>query len=164
MVRKIDLLESGRLDARGHEILDPTPMAVPAGFKKPESLAETIQRLVRRGLSDAAASQGFETFEESEDFNVEDETFDPSTPFETFFDPVLNREITPMEFTANAEVYRKRYQTAQEQYFDQVDRDEVMRENLVRARWRARQKARAANSGGGEGDGQSPSEAEGESS
>jgi len=147
MVRRIDQLEAGRLDARGQEILDDKPMSIPAGFKKPESLSETIQRLVRRGLSDAAAAQGFETFEEAEDFEVGDETFDPNTPYETFHDPVLNREITPMEFTANAAVYQKRYQQAQEAYFDQVDQDEVMRENLIRARWKARQ-ARKAKLGG----------------
>lgn len=147
MARRIDQLEEGRLDSKGHEILDGTPMAVPAGFKKPENLAETIQRLVRRGLSEAAAAQGFETFEEAEDFDVPDETFDPATPYETFYDPVLNREITPMEFTANAAIYQKRYQQAQQAYFDQVDSEEVMRENLLRARFRARQ-ARKAKLGG----------------
>lgn len=157
MARKIDLLESGRLDAKGHEVLDPTPVAMPAGFKRPEMLAETIQRLVRRGISELAADQGFETFEEAEDFDVDDETFDPATPFETFHDPVLNREISPMEFTAHADEYLKRYRTAQQNYFDQVDREEILADNLRRARFRAKAKS------GGEG-GSPPSKAEGESS
>lgn len=156
MARRIDELEAGRLDAKGHEILDDKPMSIPAGFKKPENLAETIQRLVRRGLSDAAAAQGLETFEDSEDFNVPDETFDPSTPYETFHDPVLNREITPLEFTANAAIYQKRYTQAQQAYFDQVDADEIMRENLARARFKANQ-ARKAKSGGDGGSPPSPS-------
>lgn len=157
MAPKIELLEKGRLDAKGHEILDPAPVSMPAGFKEPERLAETIQRLVRRGLSDLAAEQGFETFEEAEDFDVSDDTFDPATPFETFHDPVLNREITPMEFTAHAEEYLKRYRTAQQNYFDQIDRDEIIADNLRRARHRAVAKK------GGEG-GLPPSKAEGESS
>lgn len=158
MASKMDLLEQGRLDAKGHEILDPTPVAIPAGFREPERLAETIQRLVRRGISDLAAEQGFETFEEAEDFDVDDDTFDPATPFETFHDPVLNREISPMEFTAHADEYLKRYRIAQQNYFDQVDRDEIIADNLRRARYRAVQKK-----SGGEG-GRPPSQAEGESS
>lgn len=145
-----NLVRALRLDANGHEILDQTPVAMPAGFKQPERLAETIQRLVRRGLSDMAAQQGYETFEESEDFEVDDEAFDPSTPYETFFDPYLNREITPMEFTAHPDVYAKRYRDAQQAYFEQVDRDEVMRDNLIRAQYRARaaRKAKEPETGG----------------
>lgn len=140
MARKIDLLEQGRLDARGHEKLDPTPVAMPAGFKHPEQLTDTIARIVRRQVSEIAESQGYETFDEAEDFDIDDETFDPSTPYETFHDPYLNREITPMEFTANAEAYKKRYLDAQKAYFDQVDQEEIMRDNLVRARHRAKAK------------------------
>ena len=102
-VRRFD-----RLDPSGGEVLDPRPMEIPAGFRKPESLAETVQRLTRGAIARHAAEQGFESFEESEDFDVDDD-FDPSTPYEAEFDPVLGRDITPDEFKRNAEYYRKRY-------------------------------------------------------
>ena len=51
-----------RLDARGHETLDPNPVEVPVGFGKPDTLAEIVQRLVRHHVSAEAAAQGFESF------------------------------------------------------------------------------------------------------
>lgn len=125
-----------RLDENGWEQLDTTPVSIPAGFKKPETMEERIERIVRYKLSRDAHEQGLETFEESEDFNVDDDSFDPSTPYETFFDPQLGAEITPQEFAIHEETYRKRFMKAQTEYFDQVDRHGVMHENLRRARAR----------------------------
>lgn len=56
----------------GLEYLDPTPVAIPVGAQRPESLAETIRRLVRNDLSINAAQAGLETFEESIDFDIDD--------------------------------------------------------------------------------------------
>ena len=86
-----------RLDEHGHELPDPRPMEVPLGMKKPETIAEVVQRLVRHQVSQYAAMNGMETFEEAEDVEVDDE-FDPSTPYELDFDPVLGREITAADF------------------------------------------------------------------
>lgn len=86
-----------RLDAEGREIPDPNPMEVPAGMKRPETLAEQVQRLVRTSISAHAAMTGKESFEEADDFDIE-EDFDPSTPYETQFDPVIGRDITPADF------------------------------------------------------------------
>lgn len=114
-----------RLDDRGREVPDPRPMQIPAGFKRPETLAEQVQRLVRTTISRRAQEEGFETFEESEDFDVDDDV-DPSTPYETFFDPVLGQEITPAEFREHEAIYRKRYLEAQREYFASLDRQEVL--------------------------------------
>ena len=102
------------LDENGWEIPDPTPVSVPSGFKRPETLAEQVQRLVRTSISRQAAEQGDETFEESEDFDLPDDPEDPSTPYEEYFDPVLGRGITAHEFRANFEVYRQRYIAAEQ--------------------------------------------------
>lgn len=102
------------LDEQGREIPDPTPMAVPAGFKVPETLDEQIRRLIRGAISTHADAQGAETFEESEDFDIDDDMFDPSSPYEEVFDPVLGRGITHKEFLDNQEVYRARWEAAQE--------------------------------------------------
>lgn len=122
-----------RQDAHGHEILDPTPVAIPAGFKRPETLAEQVARLVRseRWKQDMEAA-GVETFEESEDFDVDDEFFDPSTPYEEVFDPVLRKGITPDEMKRNGEVYRERYKKELKQEAD----EHVMRVEARRRRWR----------------------------
>ena len=85
-----------KLNENGHEVLDPTPLALPAGFKRPEPLADMMRRLVRTELSRRAEDAGLETFEESEDFDVDDDSL-PGTPFEEFFDPALGRGVTAAE-------------------------------------------------------------------
>lgn len=74
------------LDERGREVPDPTPVEWPAGMRRPESLTEQIQRLVRVAVSQQAAAAGFETFEEADDFDVDDEE-----------DPLSQYELTAMQ-------------------------------------------------------------------
>lgn len=73
-----------------HEFPDPTPLHVPIGFRRPPSLTEMIQRYVRIELSEqAAAKHQAETFEEADDFLVDD-------------DPEL---LSPYEITADQELF-----------------------------------------------------------
>lgn len=72
-------------DKNGHEIPDPTPVAVPVGWSAPESLVDQVRRLVRQEFSQQARATGHETFEEADDFDVDDD-FDPSSPWELNFD------------------------------------------------------------------------------
>lgn len=109
-----------------YENPDPTPMEIPAGFKKPESLQEMVQRLVRRQVSEAADAAGFETFEESEDFEIDD-MFDPSSPYEEVFDPVLQRGITLDEFRRNEAVYRQRYEDAHAKAYRELELSDALR-------------------------------------
>lgn len=75
-----------KLNSKGQEIPDPTPVAVPIGFGIPESLESKIRRMVRsESLSMAAERAGHETFEEADDFDVDDED-DMSSPWEMDFD------------------------------------------------------------------------------
>lgn len=122
-----------RLDEFGREVPDPRPLQIPAGFKRPETLAETVQRLVRGQLSRQAQEQGFETFEESEDFDIGDE-IDMSTPYETFFDPVLGKEITPADFERFREHYRSEYLKRQAEQDAAVDRSAAIQEAIQRGR------------------------------
>lgn len=57
----------------GREILDPTPVARTVGFERPPSMQELIQRYVRTELSRQAGQAGEETFEEADDFDVDDD-------------------------------------------------------------------------------------------
>lgn len=69
------------LNENGHEVPDPRPVARPLHIGVPETLAQQIQRMVRSELSQRAAAQGHETFEESDDFDVEEDE-DLSSPYE----------------------------------------------------------------------------------
>lgn len=86
-----------RLDEKGREVPDQTPLEIPAGRKRPETLQEQVQRLVRHQVSAYAEMHGHESFADADDLEV-DEDFDPSSPFELEFDPILGREITAADF------------------------------------------------------------------
>lgn len=76
------------LNEKGHEILDPEPVAMPVGFRVPESLTDQIRRFVKAELSLAASAQGHESFEEADDFDIEDDFHgnDPQSEWELNFD------------------------------------------------------------------------------
>lgn len=80
------------LDERGREILDGTPIAPPVGYKQTVPLAQQIREMVRsENLRLAAQESGLETFEEADDFNIDDPdgtAYDPSSPFEIIFEGV----------------------------------------------------------------------------
>lgn len=76
-----------------HEFPDPTPVEMPLGFKRPPSLQEEIQRLIRVQMSQLAQEDGYESFEEADDFEV-DEDPDPLSPYEVV-------EMQPEAITAS---------------------------------------------------------------
>lgn len=72
----------------GKEYGDPVPMAPPIGYKEPPDLMSMIRSMVQsEQLQRAADEQGFDTFEEAGDFDIEDDPVDPKTPHEALFDP-----------------------------------------------------------------------------
>ena len=77
-----------KFDEEGREIMDPTPIAPPIGYKKSPSIAEQIRNMVRsERLRQEVEQQGFETFDEADDFDVGDD-FDPKSPYEEVFEPL----------------------------------------------------------------------------
>lgn len=80
-------LYTRQLNEQGYELLDPTPMEPPVGYRRTEPLAQQIKRMIREErLAQELAKQGIETFEEADDFDVGDD-FDPTSPYEETFDP-----------------------------------------------------------------------------
>lgn len=75
-----------KFNSRGHEILDPTPVEMPLQWSRPPTLQEQIKAFVRRELSEQAAAAGAETFDEADDFDIEDDPIDPSSPWELNYD------------------------------------------------------------------------------
>jgi len=80
----------GSIDKDGREVLDSTPLALPIGFERPMSLEEKIALRVRMEVaSQRLGEAGYETLEESDDFDVGDD-YEPNSPYEEHFDH-LNR-------------------------------------------------------------------------
>lgn len=86
---------SAGLDAMGRETPDPFPMEVPLHLQAGPSLSDTVRRLIQGELSKIADDSGYETFEEADDFDIEDDPADPHTPYEAVFDPPLPQEPDP---------------------------------------------------------------------
>lgn len=58
-------------NAKGEEIPDPTPIEMPLGYERPESLAEMIARMVQS--HEFAKNDEIDSEEEANDFDVMDE-------------------------------------------------------------------------------------------
>lgn len=65
-------LVSSVIDENFHEVPNPKPEEIVVS-KRPPSLKEQIQRLIKVELSQQMEQQGMETFEEANDFDLEDE-------------------------------------------------------------------------------------------
>jgi len=79
-----------QLDARGHELLDSEPLAVPLQFRQ-RSYFDQVREFIKRELSGQSRDNGQETFEEADDFDVGDD-YDPSSPWELSADQEYFRE------------------------------------------------------------------------
>lgn len=85
--------------------VSPTPIAPPLGFVAHKPLALQIREMVlSEQLRLAAENAGMETFEEADDFDVDDDPADPTTPYENDFDPPI-RELL---LAGQAELNRKK--------------------------------------------------------
>lgn len=62
------------------ETPDPTPVAI-ADTEEPLSLRDEMRRFIREEISRTAAQDEFETFEESDDFEIEDDGPDLATQY-----------------------------------------------------------------------------------
>ncbi len=68
----------------GGEMLEPTPLEIPIGFQKPETLASKIKRMVQIQISESAQDAGFESIQEANDFDIPGEDDNVATSgFET---------------------------------------------------------------------------------
>lgn len=84
------LKEKG-LNPDGTQVLDPVPMAPPIGYKKHPSMVEIVRDMVRsEKLAQEALAAGHETFEESEDFDVDDDGPLMRSPWENDHDPSID--------------------------------------------------------------------------
>lgn len=61
-----------KYNERGEELPDDTPIELPLKFKRPPTLQDQIKAMVRSEISRQAEEQGFESFDEADDFDVGD--------------------------------------------------------------------------------------------
>lgn len=94
------------LNEDGTERVDPVPMAPPIGYKRQPSMVEIVREMVRsERLANEARLAGHETFEESEDFDVEDD-IPMQSQWENEFDPPISevkREVEKERARKSAE-------------------------------------------------------------
>lgn len=70
-----------KYNEKHQEIPDPTPVEMPLGYERPESLESMIARMIQTVNVRAAKSGQVETFEESDDFETDDEP-DLKSPYQ----------------------------------------------------------------------------------
>lgn len=71
----------------GREYPDPVPMAPPVGYDAPPDIMQMIRSMVKsEQLRQRLEEEGFETFEEADDFELEDDPLDALTPYEKIFE------------------------------------------------------------------------------
>lgn len=97
MANWVAKMASRGIDETGRQVPDPTPMAPPIGFNRQPSMVETVRAMVQsEALRAAAEAGGAETFEESEDFDIEGEE-QLRSPWENEFDPPLSEILAAGE-------------------------------------------------------------------
>lgn len=80
LFQELKALATSYIDDNHHEVPCPQPEELIVS-KRPPSLQEQIQRLIKVQLSQQMGQQGAETWEEANDFDVDDE-LDPISGFE----------------------------------------------------------------------------------
>lgn len=132
------------IDQEGREVVDPNPMEVPLGMKRPPTLEEQVKRLIRTSMSEYAAMHGAETFEESEDFDI-DEPDEPFSPHEV--ELFNGMEVTPHDFADGSEAGVKRREAIKAAYLAALraqDASAEFTEHVDEAYKEARKQKRAA--------------------
>lgn len=81
---------SGILE-NGKEETDPTPIAPPVGYNAPPDLMTMIRTMIQsEALRAELSKHELETFEEADDFEIEDDPIDALTEYERVFEPPPN--------------------------------------------------------------------------
>lgn len=126
-----------KYDSQGRELPDPTPVALPAGRRLPESLESMLARMVRGHVSQLAEREGLETFEEANDFEIESDD-----------EPLTAYEQQDMKLEALAD--EKRRLDELEDAFDEEQKAAKVREEVEERRERKkRRRARKAREAAG---------------
>lgn len=90
------------IDDLGREILDPNPLEPPIGYNPQPTLVEQMRAMIRgERLRQLAEEEGFESFEEADDFELDADPA-PASPYEEVFEPTPARELRRRRAEAEA--------------------------------------------------------------
>lgn len=78
---------------RKREAVDPTPMEIPVAMQKSRSMDDRMAAIINHSRLMQLHEQGYETFEEADDFDIPDDPVDMSTPWETDFDVAMSQSV-----------------------------------------------------------------------
>lgn len=84
------------LDERGREDHRESggPLAAALNIVQRDNLGDRVRELIRsERLAIAAREEGYESFEEADDFEVDDDQFDPQTPYEEVFEGSIQEDM-----------------------------------------------------------------------
>lgn len=82
----------GHIDAKGHEVLDKTPVAKTVS-RRHFTNADRIREIIRsEALARELSKAGVETFQEADDFEIPDDPPDPLTKYEEVFEGDVLRD------------------------------------------------------------------------
>lgn len=88
---------SKQVSKDGFEYLDDTPMAPPVGYKRQPSMFDIIREQVHMAKFQAdLAAAGYETFEESDDFDIGDD-YEPNSRWENDLEPSIKEVVKDYE-------------------------------------------------------------------
>lgn len=82
-----------KFDEDGRELPDATPIEVPVHLRRPESLSEQIKRLIRTDMSRMAVEQGDESFEQANDFDMEEDDAELAETHHELVEEVVDAEL-----------------------------------------------------------------------
>jgi len=91
--------QEGRFDDLGREIVSPLPVAPPVGYVKQPDLVQMMRERVANELSRYAQDDGYESFEEANNFEIGDD-YEPNTLYEqSEYDPSYGHPGSPPRST-----------------------------------------------------------------
>jgi hypothetical protein len=101
------------LDENGKELMDSTPnrIALGLGQAKQEPLHLMVKRMIRENANAIAMEQGSETFEEANDFDIDDDI-----NIETVYERNFDTQVPDYVMKKHIEDLNNRYQEANQKY------------------------------------------------
>lgn len=102
-------MSTGRHNENWQEVLDQTPVEIPLRLLRAQNHTNRIRDIIRQELSRQAQNEGFETWDEANDFSIEDDDWEnDGSPYEEEFDPItgeskwdMSPEATEPDSTPN---------------------------------------------------------------
>lgn len=95
--------QTRKINPYDFEPVDDTPVSIPTRLKLPQSRTDQMREFIRREMSIQAAEQGEETFEEADDFEIDEEDT-PLTRYEMLYlEPPAEEPAPPLQNGVKAE-------------------------------------------------------------